>query len=827
MAMTARRRSRGARGESAGGAPAPTPEGLSGEPVGAAPWAEAACLLAGVLTPLAFHTFGTLGFEATKGTLVRLLALILALGWLAASAWRLRLPPQRPDVAAIWRSVPPPARLLGMALAGYVTSQVPATALSIAPSASLWGSYDRIQGLWTLLAWVTLGLGAAVAGRPVDRRRALVTAWLLASVPVCLYAVAQQFGLDPVDWLGRQLGVSSTLGSSTALSTYLAMLLPLTLARVVQSGRGVLGRTRADSAGPSGRRRAGLALATLVYAGWVALLGVQLVVLAFAQVRGGALAAPVGLGVAATAIAWRRRRRVLPFAIAGSAALVVAGFLALSVPGLPGELRDSGGWEDSSARQRLLIWQASLETVAASGWRAVVGFGPETQALALEARFPVELSDRFPDARFDRAHNVLIDQLLTSGLLGVAALVALIVALVRVGVGVPASEVDEAVLAGGLLGGLAANLAAGFYAFDSMSTGTLFWLMAGLLASPVLAPRPALERAAAPRSREGPSDARAPMRPRVTIALAAASLGLATLPALLGPLLADLYHTRALALRAGEAPAASVGEELLAIRWAPERDVYAIALGQAYLEIARTTHAPESAQPGVFEDLYDLTPTGHDGLLRAARLSMERVAARSPLDPYSHLYVARVRVLRAEATRDPSERAAELAAAAASFDRAISLSPRRAQFYDEAASALLRLGRIDEAIGRYRAAEGLDRTTSERLARIGDAEAARGDPEAARARYAEALALDPRSAAAEHGLALLARGSGDLGSAAEHAERAARFQMRNWLYHRDLALIYRDLEDWPPALAEARAARRWAPAWEWDDLTALIEVVRR
>jgi len=51
--------------------------------------------------------------------------------------------------------------------------------------------------------------------------------------------------------------------------------------------------------------------------------------------------------------------------------------------------------------------------------------------------------------------------------------------------------------------------------------------------------------------------------------------------------------------------------------------------------------------------------------------------------------------------------------------------------------------------------------------------------------------------------------------------------MRNWVYRRDLALILRDMERWSQALIEARAARRFAPAWEWDDLTVLVDTVRR
>jgi Flp pilus assembly protein TadD len=91
--------------------------------------------------------------------------------------------------------------------------------------------------------------------------------------------------------------------------------------------------------------------------------------------------------------------------------------------------------------------------------------------------------------------------------------------------------------------------------------------------------------------------------------------------------------------------------------------------------------------------------------------------------------------------------------------------------------------------------------------------------------YQQALTLDTRSAPAEAGLAALDRAAGNLPSALEHAQRAARYQMRSWQYQRDLALILRDLGQPAEALVAARAARRMAPAWELDDLTALIQSV--
>jgi tetratricopeptide (TPR) repeat protein len=296
---------------------------------------------------------------------------------------------------------------------------------------------------------------------------------------------------------------------------------------------------------------------------------------------------------------------------------------------------------------------------------------------------------------------------------------------------------------------------------------------------------------------------------------------------IIGPLMADVYHTQALGLRAGEAAASSLARELEAISWAPDRDVYPLALADTYLELARATAARESAAPGRFDDLFTLVPTGRDGLFIAARLAAERALELTPLDAYTHAHAARFWSTWSEATDDPIQRSDRLTQAAREYDRAIELGPRRVAFYDESGLVLARLGRWEAALERYGQAEALTRRTAERVARAGDIEAGRGNTSAARALYHEALELDGRSAPAEHGLANLERAAGDPWAALEHAQRAARFQMRNWEYHRDLAIVYRDLEEWSEALSEARTARRLAPAWEWDELAELVESTRR
>ena len=798
------------------------------------PWAEAACLLAGAATPLVFHTFGTVGYEATKAVLVRCLALILALGWLSARTAILTGRAGGPGGLDFGGAA---GRPFVLAVAGFALSLAVSTALSIQPLVSLLGSWDRVQGLVTVLAWVVLGIAAALAGRQVETRRALTTCWLLASVPVCLYALAQRAQLDPVTWLNQPLGATSTLGSSTALATYLAMLLPLSLARAVEAGRALLQRRGADDDDEVDRRERrrrvrrerdargpfGVDRATYLLAGWSGLVALQVAALVATHVRGGVLGAAIGLLVGVVALMWRLRpswRRPtsalgLVVGVAASA-LLLGGAAATGVDGT------------DSAGQRFLIWRATLETVATGGWRALLGFGPETQAVALEPRFPIELATHFEDLRYDRAHNLLLDTLLTTGLVGLMALAALGALVVRSGLrALHTGSHDAATQTAGLLGALAAYFVANGVAFDSNATGVLGAMIAGLLVAPSL--RPPMARGVATQRRERQPETR-PLVPlarlRVTGWLAAAAVGAALLPWLLAPLMADLYHTRALAMRAAEAPASSVVQEWEATSWAPWQDVPLLATALAYEESARTTSNATGPIATTFDDLATQTPTSREAQFQAARLSLERAASINPRDPYPYAYLGRLWATWAEATSDPAIRADRLGRAVEAYDRAIERGPHRPRFYDEAGEVLTAWGRPDFAIARYQQAEALTRPTAERLARLGDVERDRGDRAAARDWYARALALNDRSAPASAGLAQLDREAGDLASAVRHAERAARSQMRNWVYHRDLALIYRDAGQRDEALVEARSARRYAPAWKQDELTDLVDALR-
>jgi O-antigen ligase/tetratricopeptide (TPR) repeat protein len=812
-------------------------------------WAEAACQLAGLLVPLAFHTLGTVGFEATKVLLVRLLGLVLLVGWVGLEASRIgsaRGPFHwRGVLGEVWHG---PLRWVLLGAVGIALTTALSTASSVSPLVSLLGSWDREQGLATVLACVILGVAATLAGRDPSRRRLLLAVWAIGSAPICVYAFVQFAHLDPVHWLNQPLGVSSTLGSSTALATYLAMLLPLTLACAILASGTLLGRgpVQAPPSRPSRQRGWRGSLGSVLadprvrYGGWVALLAAQLAALAMTQVRGGVLALAGGLIVTVGVALWPTHRR--PVILGGAAALVMLAIALVLFGALPRP--DVGDGTDTSAIQRVLVWQDAVQAIA--GPRAMIGYGPETQMLALEPHYPIELAQRFPNARWDRAHNLELDALLTTGLLGLLVLGLLVVGVARAGLLAAAQERGPGRwISGALLGALAANLIANQFAFDTAATAALFWMLAGLTVAPLLpAPEPVAEPTPEPahgqrqsrrrqrrderRRDEHPGARLAPaVRLRATAFLAAGAIGLSTVPWLTAPFLADLYHTRALGLRAGEAPGSSSREDLAAALAVPWLDVPLLSLGDVYLDLARTsTLTQASAGPiNTFQDLVEVSPANRAALFDAARVSIERAIQVNPRDPYPYAMLARHWKMRAEASRDPAEKADLYGQAVAAYDQAIAAGPSRLSFYDESGVALIRSGKPVLGLDRLKEAEHLDRPTAERTARMADAVLALGDTNGARALYEQALALDARSAPAEAGLAALDRAAGDLPSALEHAQRAARYQMRSWQYQRDLALILKDLGQNADALAAARAARRMAPAWELDDLTALIQSV--
>ncbi len=381
---------------------------------------EAGWLVAVMLAAAFLNPFSDQVFEPDKAALFRMLVVLMVAAWIA---WGLdsgvlvvrRTPGDVQSHRTVARvSEVPIAGVALLLLLVYLVS----TIASVSPRVSWWGSYQRMQGTYTFLAYLGLFFLVLSVLRRADQLHRLITVLLLTSFPVALYAILQHYGMSLLQFseVGVETRVISTLGNAIFLAAYLAMVVPLTLWRIL------------DAVGEFRRSPYQALSAGLVYSGLCLL---QLGALVFTQSRGPLLGLLAELFVFVLLIALVRRRR--RWAVAGVlvAAVPLAFILVLNVPSLPteplrrlpyvarfGELAGAGA---QTVEARALAWDTVLEAVRAEPVRALVGYGPETMKSVLTRFMPAQLwvlQGGGQYGTFDRAHNAVFDALYAGGVAG-------------------------------------------------------------------------------------------------------------------------------------------------------------------------------------------------------------------------------------------------------------------------------------------------------------------------------------------------------------------------------------------------------------------------
>lgn len=228
---------------------------------------EAGWLLGVTITPVFFNVYSDRVFEPDKLTSLRALALLMAVLWLtrfveervngeSALRFTLRTPLVLPALLTI---------LI------YIIS----TVFSLVPYISLVGSYQRLQGLHTLMGYLVIFLAMLTSLRTRIQLNRLITVLILNTLPISLYGIIQHNGLDPLPWAGNvTTRVASNMGNAIFIAAYLIMVVPLTGARIVQSFSDILGREIAR-------------LSDILRAsGYIFILAVELLTIWYARSRG-------------------------------------------------------------------------------------------------------------------------------------------------------------------------------------------------------------------------------------------------------------------------------------------------------------------------------------------------------------------------------------------------------------------------------------------------------------------------------------------------------------------------------------------------------------
>lgn len=281
-----------------------------------------------------------------------------------------------------------------------------ATILSGPTRDAVFGAYLRRHGLVTWIALAIMFLAILSAARSSGGRDLVLRALIIGTAWPAAYLLLQRAGFDVVQWIAPNQGhqPGSTFGNHVLIGGYLAMVIPLTLMEAWRS-----------------------------HWAWGALSVLQVAALVVSGSRGAALA----LVAAASVALWRiaPRRVMVPIAWAGGIAFV----LLFAVPSLrPTALTDRLNPQVGSARVRILIWGDTLRIARDSraGWW--IGHGLES----LRSRYPSHYSPEIGrweqiDAMPDRAHNEILDMLVSAGVIGasieMAFFAAVLLAAVRNG----------------------------------------------------------------------------------------------------------------------------------------------------------------------------------------------------------------------------------------------------------------------------------------------------------------------------------------------------------------------------------------------------------
>lgn len=420
---------------------------------------EAGWLAALVVAPLFFNTFSNRVFEPDKIHLVRSIALLIAVAWLAQLVdGGISRPPGEGSQKSLWARIKEtplvlPALIL---LASYILS----TATSLVPRISFFGSYVRLQGTLTFASYLVI-FGAVLthlrARRQVDR---MIHTIVITSLPIALYGIIQQAGLDPLPWGGDvQDRVAGNMGNAIFIGAYLIMAVFLTLERLFTSVASLL-RSGDNNLGDA--LRAGAYLFVLV---------VQLVTIVFTQSRGPQLGLAAGLYVFAMLgllllARWGATQERGPaftrwlasharpawFTLIGLTVAGVALLVVLNIPNGPLKAVCQVRYisrtctlfsvDEGTNAVRALIWQGVVGLMsphaplvapdgapdALNAIRPLIGYGPESLWVAFNQFYPPELGRiESRTASPDRSHNETFDALARGGLIQLVAEIFLFV----------------------------------------------------------------------------------------------------------------------------------------------------------------------------------------------------------------------------------------------------------------------------------------------------------------------------------------------------------------------------------------------------------------
>ncbi len=327
-----------------------------------------------IAVPLFFdgHLYSV--FDLSKITLLYILTFLLAGVW----AVRGNLPQVNP---------------LTYPILAVLISTVISTVLAVSPYISLMGTYKRYGGLLTLIVYMVLFFAVTEFVTKQKIATFINAAILTSSVAAC-YGIFQSLGLDPYHWttdFGWGLRASAAFGHPMYLGAYLAMALMLVLYGILQ------------------RRW------------WLYPVGGLLMYALFLSKTRSAFIALV----VAMIYFFVLYRKQISYKLIGTVVVVII-CLSIFIPNSPVKrfAHDLKDWKPSGTiAERFKIGMTTLDIVRDN---PIVGIGPDCLAMVYPTYYELRYETKCTSVT-NRAHNSILEVLVTQGIVGLLAWLCVVV----------------------------------------------------------------------------------------------------------------------------------------------------------------------------------------------------------------------------------------------------------------------------------------------------------------------------------------------------------------------------------------------------------------
>jgi len=367
-----------------------------------------------------------------------------------------------------------------------------ATAVSITPAISFWGSYFRKAGSLTLVCWILFFLILAQQLRNRTQLLRAIYTLLLSSGVVSILGILQHFfpGILPnLECTGR---IFSTPGNSISLSAFLATVIPFNLAISVY-----LWSKRKE--GNNARILIGLVilLALQLWCLWLAQYSITILLYIIAPI----------IFIILLGIVKRKRLMLSLGALSLLALIIIAGLLLtpllLSGPSVelpePEDLKPVPTSEELGLQTlgwRVEYWQSSINIVTKSpevpfssdrfhSLRRFIGYGPETFIVTFQLFLPENMEEHHNllSAPLTRPHNHYLYLANSIGLLGLMSFISILAVFFYLCfryLRKAKTDIAKLVLIA-MVAGMAQYLADIFFNPVTISPELVFWLTLGFI----------------------------------------------------------------------------------------------------------------------------------------------------------------------------------------------------------------------------------------------------------------------------------------------------------------------------------------------------------